>query len=114
MADNQDKIFCPIYEVWNSRYACARRYENANQVAGNPYEKGGPGSGDLACRECGIGKGLFEAGEGRKAFSPAVEKKTARVGGPKEAAMVDGVKEKRCSKCGETKSLDEKCARGGS
>ena len=103
MADNQDKIFCPVYEVWNTRYACARRYENANQVTGNPYDKGGPGSGDLACRECEIGRKLFEAGDGNK--KPANAGRARRYG-EENLATIEKPKEKRCSKCGETKPLD--------
>ena len=101
MNDKQEKIFCPVYEVWNSRYACARRYENANQVTGNPYDRGGAGSGDLACRECEKGKQMHETGEGKK------EKQTAVIR-PKEAIMGEvPMAEKKCNKCLETKQLSE-------
>lgn len=111
MADNQEKIFCPTYEVWNSRYACARRYENANQVTGNPYDKGGPGCGDLACRECEIGKRLAEAGEGKKIFYHSIKNKAAVVNRPKEVGMGEEKMaveaSKGCNKCLAKKQLSE-------
>lgn len=92
---NKDKVFCPVYEVWNSRYACAKRYSNANQAHVHPHKVGGAGSGDLACRECEIGRQLFEAGFAKKT-PVAVPEKEEAVGEVKQAL-------KRCIKCDQEK-----------
>lgn len=57
-----DKILCPVYGVSNTAYACAKRYFNAHQGRLHPYDIGGPGSNDPACKDCDIGRELFEQG----------------------------------------------------
>ena len=97
MKDDQ-KVFCPKYQVWNSKYACAKRYENANGAYFHPTRSAGPGHDDLACLKCEIGQKLFEAGESKKKAVSA----PLRKGGVLEEEKTMKV----CSKCGEEKLID--------
>jgi hypothetical protein len=98
-SSNKDKVFCPVYEVWNSRYACAKRYSNANREAFHPLKGFGPGSNDLACRECEIGRRLYKAGFAKKIVEVSPKKKEGIVSEEKPTL-------KRCIKCNEEKPLD--------
>ena len=83
-----DKITCPVYGVENRAYACAVRHRNANTP--NVYEAGGPGCGDLACRDCETGRLMLAAGLDKR--RPVKQEDIVMVKEEKAA-------EKTCSKC---------------
>ena len=98
MDEKNDKVLCPVYDVANTRYACAKRYSNANQARVHPNKGGGAGSNDLACRDCEIGRRLYKAG---------FAKKIADVSPKKEGIMSEEkLTLKRCIRCNEEKPLD--------
>lgn len=58
---NEAKHCCPTYHVELGAQVCAKRYRNANA----DYRQGQgfrPGHDDFACRDCKIGRRLYEAG----------------------------------------------------
>ena len=91
-----NQVFCPHWEVLQSEYACARRYENA------VIRKVGPGAGDFRCIECEIGKRLFETGAGK--IKPMIKNKKE---GGKTMPGEEKTETKICKKCGRDLPIDQ-------